>query len=163
MYICLVNDSLAFQDEQLISRVSVNGPGQKENTFFVSPIVRSIFPSEFPWVDKSFIWKLHFLVQVVTVIKKYYVIFIIVWNARKEKNNVCVLDSVSVFNTIFYVLIFGSKCLMSLLIWRHLSYGFPYLLSSLKYDNINHSKITFILLRYRSVSFRIDSQYINNC
>lgn len=42
--------------------------------------------------------------------KKYNVIFIIVWNARKEKKIVCVMDSVSVFKTIFYVLIFGSIC-----------------------------------------------------
>lgn len=75
------------------------------------------------------------------------------------------MDSVSVFNTvtIFHPLIFGSICLIALSIKGHQSYGFPYSLGSLKYDNINHSKITLILLRYRSVSVRIDSQYINNC
>lgn len=52
---------------------------------------------------------------------------------------------------------------MSLPSKGHQSYGFPYSLGSLKYDNIDHSKITLILLRYRSVGFRIDSQYFNNC
>lgn len=42
--------------------------------------------------------------------KRYNVIFI----ERKEKINLCIMDSVSVFNTIFHLLILGSICLMSL-------------------------------------------------